>query len=87
MKFTPFAYLHELIGNGGVWFGCNDKDVVEHAHVEGETGKEIKAVYTKEQVVEILNYLSNEIYATIRPYTSEGAYEISPVIDKVKESL
>jgi hypothetical protein len=53
---------------------------------ENESTK-LHVVYTKEQVVEILNNLSNDIYAKVRPYTSEGAYEISPVIDKVKESL
>lgn len=48
----PFGYFHELLnheGKGnGVWVGCSDRTAVEQSYTEGETGREIVALYRGE---------------------------------------
>lgn len=57
----PFIYAHELLKNpGGIWLGCDDKNIVEQAHIEGETGSVIVALYTEEQVLEIIKQQTEE---------------------------
>lgn len=47
----PNMHAHELLSNdGGVWLGCKDKSVVERAHDPGETGEEVRALFTAEQM-------------------------------------
>lgn len=45
----PFGYFHELLdheGKGnGVWLGAYRRDIMAQAYIEGETGKEIVALY------------------------------------------
>jgi len=45
----PFGYFHELLndeGKGtGIWLGCPKRSVTEQAYVEGETGRQIVALY------------------------------------------
>lgn len=44
----PFIYVHELLSNNaGVWIGCDDREIVEKSHVEGETGKDVIALYKR----------------------------------------
>ena len=47
----PDLYAHELLDNGGgVWLGVDEKGICEQAHVEGETGEEIRIYYTEAKV-------------------------------------
>jgi hypothetical protein len=49
----PFGYFHQLLdheGKGnGVWLGAAKREVVERAHVPGETSDEVVALYTTPQ--------------------------------------
>lgn len=46
---VPFGYFHQLLdheGQGnGIWMGCAKRAVVEQSYTEGETGREIVALY------------------------------------------
>jgi hypothetical protein len=49
MQSKPFGFFHELLdheGNGnGVWLGSYSEEVTRRAAIEGETGKEVVALY------------------------------------------
>jgi hypothetical protein len=48
-EVKPFIYAHELIdtvnGIGGIWLGCADEQSVKAAHIPGETGEDVIALY------------------------------------------
>ena len=49
----PTLYASEIITKGGgIWMGCDDEDIVRRSHTPGETGTEVKAFYTEEQMLE-----------------------------------
>lgn len=42
----PFIYAHELLDvGGGVWLGCLDEESMRKAHIPGQTGEEVIALY------------------------------------------
>ncbi|XAI95213.1 hypothetical protein [Leptolyngbya phage Lbo-JY16] len=46
MTVKPFIYAHELLSNGGgVWLGCDSEEITRTAHIDGETGEEVIALY------------------------------------------
>lgn len=46
-------YAHELLSNGGgIWLACASESIVRQAHDPGETGEEIRALFTAEQMRE-----------------------------------
>lgn len=52
----PFIYAHELIENtAGIWIGCNDEASVHGSYTEGETGKEVVALYHEKDFKEVVD--------------------------------
>lgn len=51
-EVNPFIYAHELLdtvnGTGGIWLGCADEQSVKAAHIPGETGEHVIALYKSE---------------------------------------
>lgn len=48
---VPSLYAHELLANGGgIWLACASEAILRRAHDDGETGEEIRALFTSEQL-------------------------------------
>jgi len=86
---VAFIHAHELLQNGGgIWFGTADKKVVEQSHDEGETGDEIKALFTADQLRTYAKQYTQWQSTRLRGGVPElGSYVVNQACWKFVESL
>lgn len=85
---APRLYCHELIENkqlnptladmDGIWLGCNDLNVVQRSHTPGETGEEILALYTAEQMQ---TYTRSALTSKVQPKGTDDWRKLAQQFD------
>ena len=72
MSAKPFIYAHELLSNGGgVWLGCDSEEITLAAHIDGETGEEVIALYHAADYKALLS-LNAELLEALEYVIQEG---------------